>query len=235
MSVRNGERIAVAVTSRSFSRHPVLRAELSARFPNARFNDEGALLEGEELIRFLEDAEFAITALERIDDAILERLPLLRRISKVGVGTDMLDLDALDRRGIELVLSPGTNARSVTELALMMIIALLRHVPEQAASLAAGKWSQRQGLTLSGRTVGIVGFGHVGQDLAHALAGFACRVLADDVCLPATLPEHVTERLPGEPAAPERHRKPSRQPELADARSDRCPAPVLDEAVCDPH
>jgi phosphoglycerate dehydrogenase-like enzyme len=189
MSTVQGER--VAVTSRSFSRHPVLRAELCERFPNARFNDEGRTLAGDELIRFLEDAELAITALERIDDAILERLPRLRRVSKVGVGTDMLEVDAFDRRGIDLVISPGTNARSVTELALMMAIGLLRHVPEQAAGLAAGGWSQRQGSTLTGRTVGIVGFGNVGQDLARALAFFSCKVFAHDVHLPRTLPPHV--------------------------------------------
>ena len=191
MSAGDGERTAVAVTSRSFSRHPVLRAELCGRYPDTRFNDEGASLGGDALVSFLAEAELAITALEQIDDSILERLPRLRRISKVGVGTDMLDLDALERHGVELVVTPGTNARSVSELTLMMAVALLRHVPEQAASLAAGGWSQKKGSTLTGRTVGIVGFGHVGQDLAHMLAGFDCSVLAYDVELPQTLPGHV--------------------------------------------
>jgi phosphoglycerate dehydrogenase-like enzyme len=172
---------AVAVTSRSFSRHPVLRDELLARYPNTTFNDEGLSLRGDELAAFLAGKERAITALEPIDDPLLERLPDLRLISKIGVGTDMIDQDALRRRGVELRVHAGTNSRSVAELVLAFAIALLRHVPQGQAELAAGQWRQVKGRTLSGRTVGIVGYGHVGRDLAGLLAPFGCEVLAHDV------------------------------------------------------
>lgn len=173
--------VPVAVTSRSFSRHPVLRAELCERYENVRFNAEGKSLSGDELVDFLRGAVKAITALERIDDSVLAGLPELQVISKVGVGLDMIDLDALKRRGVRLAWTPGTNSRSVAELALALMLALLRELVEANADVRAGRWRQRRGATLSGKTVGIVGFGHVGADLATLLRPFGCRILATDV------------------------------------------------------
>ena len=69
------------MTSRSFSRHPVLRAELLEQYPDVRFNDAGESLRGESLVAFLRGCEMAITALEPIDDALLRQLPELRVIS----------------------------------------------------------------------------------------------------------------------------------------------------------
>lgn len=171
----------IAVTSRSFSRHPVLRGELLERYPNAAFNDEGLSLAGDALVAFLGGKVKAITALERIDEEILARLPELRVVSKVGVGLDMLDLAALERHGVRLAWTPGTNSRSVAELALALALAALRKIVPAAERLRAGEWRQAKGSTLSGRTVGIVGFGSVGADLARLLEPFGCRLLAADV------------------------------------------------------
>ncbi len=187
------ETTPVAVTSRSFSRNEILRAELLERYERVTFNDEGLSLAGDSLVVFLADHPLAITALERIDEEVLSRLPDLRAISKVGVGIDMLDLDAMERHGVRLAWSRGTNARSVSELALAFMLALLRHLPEATGLVRDGQWRQLQGRTLSGQTVGIVGFGHVGRDLALLLSAFSCRVLAHDVVLLADLPPHVEE------------------------------------------
>jgi D-3-phosphoglycerate dehydrogenase len=181
----------VAVTSRSFSRHPVLRAETLERYPNTRFNDEGKSLAGDELVSFLDGARRAITALERIDDGVLERLPELEVISKVGVGLDMLDLAALARRRVRLSWTPGTNRRSVAELVIGLAIALLRHLVPSAAGVRAGEWRQRKGGLLSGRTVGVVGFGQVGRDVADLTGAFGCPVLAHDLWPLRDLPAHV--------------------------------------------
>lgn len=170
----------VAVTSRSFSRHPVLRAELLARYANVRFNDEGRTLAGDELVEFLHGCVKAITALERIDESVLSRLPDLEVISKVGVGLDMIDLDALDRRRVRLSWSRGTNSRSVAELVIAFAISLLRHVVVGNQEVRSGVWRQQSGHTLSGRTVGLIGFGAVGRDVARLLQPFGCTVLCTD-------------------------------------------------------
>lgn len=183
----------VAVTSRSFSRHEILRAELQERYERVTFNDEGVSLGGDDLVAFLAGHPLAITALERIDELVLARLPELRAISKVGVGIDMLDLDAMERHGVRLAWSQGTNSRSVSELTLAFMLALLRHLPTVTRLVRDGEWRQVQGRTLTGQTVGIIGFGHVGRDLAALLSAFSCRVLAYDIAPLEDLPPHVEQ------------------------------------------
>ena len=170
----------VAVASRSFSKHAVLRAELLTRYPDARFNDEGSSLNGDALVAFLDGCEKAVLALERVDDFLLARLPKLRVISKFGVGLDSFDLAALSRRSVKLAWTPGSNSRSVAELALMLALGLLRRLPEAQADLRAGTWRQPKGSTLTGKTVGLVGLGSVGREFSALLAPFGTRVLAHD-------------------------------------------------------
>ncbi|MEM7525491.1 MAG: phosphoglycerate dehydrogenase [Pseudomonadota bacterium] len=171
----------VAVGSRSFSRHPVLREELKAAFPQTTFNDAGAKLSGDALISFLQGHDAAIIALESVSDHILSALPDLRVISKFGVGYDGLDLDAMRRRGVLLGWTGGSNRRAVSELALTLMLSLLRRLPSMAADLRDGVWRVTVGRQLTGRTVGIIGCGRVGQDVVRILAPFGCRILVNDI------------------------------------------------------
>ncbi len=173
--------IRVAVASRSFSRHPVLRRELEERYEFVTFNDQGESLKGQELMDFLGGHHRAITGLEVIDDTLLSALPELEVVSKFGVGLDMIDMAAMARHGVGLGWSGGVNKRSVAELTICLIIALLRQVPSASRELRAGNWNRPIGRQLSDRAVGIVGCGHVGKDLVSLLAGFGCRVLAHDI------------------------------------------------------
>lgn len=172
---------AVAVTSRSFSKHPALRRELSARYPNTTFNDAGESLRGQTLIDFLKGHEKAITALEPLDAALFDAVPELRVIGKYGVGLDMIDLTAMQARGVKLGWTAGVNRRAVAELALGFALSLIRRVPESLSLVTDGGWRQVSGRQLSGRTVGIIGLGHVGKDLATLLRAFDCQVLAHDI------------------------------------------------------
>jgi phosphoglycerate dehydrogenase-like enzyme len=171
----------IAVASRSFSRNATLRAELSARYPHVTFSVSPTVLDGAELVALLRGHDCAIVGLERINDAILDQVPELRLISKYGVGLDGVDLDALARRGIKLGWSGGVNRRSVSELTLSFAIALLHRVPETGATLRASTWQPLVGRQLTGKTVGIIGCGFVGQDVVKLLAPFECRILANDI------------------------------------------------------
>ena len=171
----------VAVASRSFSRHPVLRAEMLSRYTNVTFNDAGLSLAGESLVKFLSGHDMAITALERLDETILARLPDLKVVGKYGVGLDMIDLPAMSRLGKRLGWTGGVNKRSVSELVISAAIALLRHVPQGNAMVRDGGWRQLMGRQLSQRTIGIIGCGHIGKDLSLLLRAFGCRVLANDI------------------------------------------------------
>lgn len=171
----------VVVTSRSFSRHPTLRKELLKIYPEAIFNDDGLCLAGDDLTNFLSGAEKAITALEIFDTNIFTALPKLKIISKYGVGFDMIDLEAMAEFGVKLGWSGGTNKRSVSELVIAFAIQLLRHTPRASSEAINGNWRQHIGRQLSQRTVGIIGCGYVGKDLAILLRAFGCRVLAHDI------------------------------------------------------
>ncbi len=172
---------AIAVASRSFSRHPVLREELLSRYSRVRFNDLGETLAGENLVGFLAGSVKAITALEPLDEETLSSLPDLRVVAKYGVGLDMIDLDAMERLGILLGWTGGVNRRSVAELTLSSMIALLHRLPESGSDLRSGVWRQIRGRQLTDKTVGIIGCGNIGKDLIILLKPFGCRILANDI------------------------------------------------------
>jgi phosphoglycerate dehydrogenase-like enzyme len=173
----------IAVTSRSFSRHPVLRQELCDRHPGAEmaFNDTGKTLAGSDLLTFLGGHDAAIVSLEQIDGTVLDAVPELRVIAKFGVGCDNLDLAAMAARNVLLGWTGGVNKRSVAELVIAFAISLLRHVPEVAFALRDGRWGSGGGRQLTGRTVGLVGCGHVGKEVVRMLAPFDCQILAHDI------------------------------------------------------
>ena len=175
------EDIKVAVTSRSFSRNSVLREELLQKYSNVKFNDEGLKLEGDMLVDYLKGCQKAITALEVIDDSLLSKLPELKVISKYGVGLDMIDMQAMQKHNVKLGWTGGVNRRSVSELVISFAIALLRHVPASHREVLSGTWKQHIGGHLSGRTVGIIGCGYVGQDLVKMLQPFECPILVNDI------------------------------------------------------
>ncbi len=171
----------VAVCSRSFSRHPVLRAELLTHYGGVTFNDGGMSLSGDDLVNFLSGHEKAIVGLEVLDHALFAALPGLKVISKYGVGTDKIDISAMVDHGVKLGWQGGVNRRSVCELVIAFAISLLRHLPEATAAVRDDKWRQIKGRQLSDRTIGIVGCGYVGKDLAVLLRAFGCRVIANDI------------------------------------------------------
>ncbi|HUP58611.1 MAG TPA: phosphoglycerate dehydrogenase, partial [Bdellovibrionota bacterium] len=171
----------LAVTSRSFSNHSVLRRELESHFGQVTFNDTGKVLAHDELVPFLRGHSHAIVGLESVGERLLSELPELKVVSKYGVGLDMIDLDALEKRGVLLGWTGGVNRRSVAELALTLALSLVRGIPGSQRNLNGGVWKPAPGRQLTGKTVGILGCGHIGKDLVGLLAPFQCEVLACDL------------------------------------------------------
>ena len=173
---------AVAVASRSFSRNPTLREELLARYPGSRFNEVGpTVLSGDALVQFLRGHDKAITGLDVLDEAVFRAVPELRIVSKYGVGLDMIDLEAAQRHGVSVRWTPGVNRQAVAELTICFMIALCRSVVPLARELAAGGWRHPGGRQISSSTVGIVGCGHVGQQVARLCRAFGATVIAHDI------------------------------------------------------
>jgi phosphoglycerate dehydrogenase-like enzyme len=171
----------IAVTSRSFSANATLRRSLLQEFPGARFNDEGLRLEDDSLVTFLSGAVGAIVGIEPISGSILAQLPRLRVLSKFGVGLDSIDLDEVRQRGIQLASTSGTNASAVAELTLLLTLGTLRRIPEATSNVRSERWVSVTGRLLEGKTVGLVGVGHVGKALNGLLQPFGCSILGFDL------------------------------------------------------
>ncbi|WP_245480493.1 hydroxyacid dehydrogenase [Neorhizobium sp. NCHU2750] len=107
--------------------------------------------------------------------------PTLKVISKHGVGVSNIDVEAASARGIPVFVTPGANAQSVAEMALGLLLAGARRISWMDAELKAGRWSRAQdGLELSGKTLGLIGFGQIGQKLARACLAIGMKVQAFD-------------------------------------------------------
>ena len=171
----------IAVTPPSFCKSQLLKTELLGHFPNAVFNEKDGYLSGSELVDFLMDADAALIGRDPINAELIRSLPKLRMIAKYGVGLDNLDQEALIRAGVELRVTSGTNRRSVAELALGFMIGLCHNMSSGSEQLKSGNWHREGGQELSGKSIGIIGCGNVGQELIRLLQPFQCRVWVRDI------------------------------------------------------
>ena len=174
--------VVIKVTSPSFSKNRILVDEISSKFPNVEFNHNGKKYSEQELIDYLKNADGAVIGLESMTPAILSNLPNLKIISKYGVGLDGIDLDYCSDNNIKIGWTGGVNKRSAAELALCFMLGLSRNVFNTACKLKNdGIWDKNGGFQLTGKTVGIIGVGNVGKELAKLLEPFHCKVLANDI------------------------------------------------------
>jgi len=116
------------------------------------------------------------------DAALLSNAPKLRVIGRAGVGVDNIDTDAATRHGIVVMNTPGANAVAVAELTLGLMISMGRSIPRANATMHAGKWDKKslQGQELRGKTLGIVGLGRIGLEVARRANAFGMTVLGYD-------------------------------------------------------
>ena len=171
----------VAVTPPAFCKSQSLKTELLGHFPNAVFNEEDRYLSGPDLVDFLTDADAALIGRDPINTELIRSLPKLRMISKYGVGLDNLDPEALSRARIELRVTSGTNRRSVAELALGFMIGLCHNMSSGSEELKSGSWRREGGQELTGKSIGIIGCGNVGQELVRLLQPFQCKIWVRDI------------------------------------------------------
>ena len=170
----------IAVTSRSFSRNDKLIANLKTKFKHIKLNSKGYALKGKNLIDFLDGMDGAIIGIEPITSKVLSELPSLKHISKYGVGTNNLDMEAIKSHGISLSLSPGSNSQSVAEYALYLMLLSMRQNFNNMSEIAQNIWSQKKGRELFKKRVGIIGFGNIGKQLSRMLKPFQIKVMLFD-------------------------------------------------------
>jgi len=150
-------------------------------------------LKPEELKKHLADAEgLIVRSATKVTADLIAAAPRLRCIVRAGVGVDTVDVAAASRRGIIVMNTPGGNTLSTAEHTMALLLALSRNIYPACASLKGGKWDRRSfmGTQLAGKTIGIIGLGRIGLEVARRCAAFGMTVLGYD---PYVTPERAKE------------------------------------------
>ena len=127
-------------------------------------------------------ATLVITFLDRVDAALLDAMPALRHVASYGVGVNHIDLAACRRRGLLVTNTPGVLTDATADHAMALLLAAARRIAEGDRVIRAGGWKATGpgwmlGTEVTGKTLGIVGFGRIGQAVARRAAGFELKVL----------------------------------------------------------
>jgi D-3-phosphoglycerate dehydrogenase len=143
-----------------------------------------------------------IRSATKLDAGLIERADRLRVIGRAGVGVDNVDVDAATRRGIVVANAPESTVVAAAEHTVGLLVALSRNIPQAHAALKQGRWerSAHAGVELAGKTLGVLGFGRIGQQVARRAQGLGMRVLAFD---PFVASERFRELGAERAAAPE--------------------------------
>ena len=174
--------LTIGITTVAFSKDEKLVNYIkSAGFKNVFTNVAGKRFTQDELIGFLSRCDIAIVGLDQINESILSKVAGLKAISKYGVGLDNIDFEACKKYHIEVLHTQGVNKRSVSELTLGYMLSLFRNIYITSNLLKRGVWQKSGGTQLSGKTVGIIGVGHIGKDLIELLKPFGCKILVNDI------------------------------------------------------
>ncbi len=178
MELRN---CTLLVTPTSYGKNdPRLKSELESQVGRVIYNPSGKPLSSAELAQLLPGVDGLLAGLDVIDRSALAAADRLKVITRYGVGIDNVDLQAAREKGIIVTNTPGANSNSVAELAIALMLALARQIPEAITASRQGRFPRLAGISLEGKTVGILGLGAVGRSLAARLAAFGCRLLAYD-------------------------------------------------------
>ena len=170
----------IVVTTNSFSNNDTLVNELKKLTSDIVLNKIKRYTK-EELIENLKDADVAIVGLDVIDESVLKECKNLKIIAKYGVGLNNLNLEDCKKYNVAIGWTGGVNKTSVAEMALGMMLMFSRNLFVTTNQLKNGTWNKSGGFQLSGKTVGIIGMGYIGKELARLLEPFGCKILVNDI------------------------------------------------------
>ena len=137
----------------------------------------------DQLARDLAGADaLVVRSATKVTTDLIAAAPSLRVIARAGTGVDNVDVPAASARGIVVMNAPGANSISVAELAFGLVLALARHLPAADAAMKQGKWEKKKflGEEIRDKTLGLIGLGRIGQEVARRASAFSMRVIAHD-------------------------------------------------------
>jgi D-3-phosphoglycerate dehydrogenase len=135
----------------------------------------------DELLPLVRDVDAVLASTDAFTRRVIESAGRLKIVARSGVGYDAIDCDAAAERGVWVTVTPGTNELSVADHTLAFILALARHLIPEVADTKAGNWKRPIGVELGGQTLGLVGFGRIGRQVAMRARPFGMNVVVYDV------------------------------------------------------
>lgn len=174
--------IKVFISTTSFGKYDTTPLKtLEDRSFAVTTNPFGRKLTPDEAVELAGDAVGIIAGTETLDGAVLERLTVLRVISRCGTGLDNVDMDSAARLGIKVFNTPDAPTLPVAELTVGLILNLLRKVNRMDSALREDRWEKLMGNLLCGKKVGIIGFGRIGRKVAELLSNFDTELAYCDI------------------------------------------------------
>lgn len=181
--------ITVALTIRSFGKYSAEPIELlKSKGYRLLENTTGERASEEQLIEYLKEADGAIAGTEKYPQAVLEKAPQLKVISRAGIAMENVDLEFAKQKGIVVTNTPEAPSWAVAEHTVAHIFSLLKNIPNYTANVRKQDWTLVKGYMLRGKTVGIIGLGRIGQKVGTMLSALGCDIVGYDPYV-TTLPD----------------------------------------------
>ncbi len=176
-------------------RHPSLKSTLESAVREVIYNPVGRPLKEAELRSLVTDVDGYIAGLDEVDASVIEAANRLKVIARYGVGIDQVDIAEATRHGIVVTNTPGANSAAVAELAIALMVSLARNLIAANEAVRRGEWPALDGIGIRGKTVGLIGFGSVGREVARRLKDFGCYLIACDPLIRPEIAEEYGVRL----------------------------------------
>ena len=184
--------MAVLVTSTSYGRNdPLLKSDLESAVGRVEYNTLGRPLSADDLVEVIGEYDGYIAGLDEINRDVIASAGKLKVIARYGVGVDRVDLEAAREHGIVVTNTPGANSSSVAELAIGLMLALARHIPTAVEQTRQGEWPRLRGVAIEGKTIGILGLGAIGGEVAWRIKAFTGDVIGFDPFVTAQAAEQL--------------------------------------------
>jgi len=168
--------VRVAITIRSFDLQGPANKKLLEQCTISFANTSGRRLSEDELIEAVSGCSGVIAGTETFSARVIRQSPLLKIISRVGVGTDSIDLNEAHAQGIRVATTPNSPIQAVAEHTIALLLSSLKRIPQYNEQMRRNNHAVVAGSLLSGKTVGIAGLGRVGSRVAEQLACLGCRI-----------------------------------------------------------
>jgi len=171
----------ILISTSSFGKDDITPLEYCRQGNEVILNPFGRKLTSDELIELASEVDGIIAGTEYIDKTVLEKLPKLKVISRCGVGMDNIDLDTAAELGVKVYNTADAPTLAVAELTVGLMLALLRRITLSDHGLRNSIWNKHMGSLLSGKNVGIIGFGRIGKKVAELLLPFRVNIAYYDI------------------------------------------------------